>query len=116
MYASGQGVPQDFAEAARWYEKAADQNDPLAQGALGELYANGQGTPRDPVRAAGWYRKAAGQGYGPAQFSLGSSDDGAKAHSLAVKNRDKAAANMTAAQIAEAERLAREWTPTITGP
>jgi TPR repeat protein len=39
MYANGWGVPRDYAEALRWYRKAADQGDANAQGNLGTMYA-----------------------------------------------------------------------------
>ena len=35
MYAQGRGMPQDFGEAAKWYRKAAEQGDALAQFNLG---------------------------------------------------------------------------------
>jgi TPR repeat protein len=57
MYAEGQGVPQDHAEAARWYRKAADQGNALAQFGLGLMYDQGHGvaagpTPRPPAGSA----------------------------------------------------------------
>ena len=70
-YAKSEGVRQDFAEAARWYERAANQGLAEAQHNLGLLYYQGQGVPQDYVAAASWFRKAAEQGYAPAQDSLG---------------------------------------------
>ncbi len=70
IYAKGQGVKQDYAEAAKWYRQAADQGHPAAQTALGELYEAGQGVPRDEAEAAKCYRRAAEQGHAPAQYSL----------------------------------------------
>jgi TPR repeat protein len=46
MYAHGQGLPQDYAEAVKWYRKAADQGYEPAQELLGVAYANGQGVPQ----------------------------------------------------------------------
>ena len=37
MYAKGQGVRQDYAEAVRWYRRAAEQGDVQAQSNLGVL-------------------------------------------------------------------------------
>ncbi len=71
MYYEGQGVRQDYAEAARWYLKAAEQGDPVAQNNLGVAYTKGQGVRQDPVQAEQWYRKAAEQGYAQAQYNLG---------------------------------------------
>ena len=60
MYANGQSVPQDHAEAERWYRKAADQGHQRAQLLLGTLYEKGLGLRQSPVQALDWYRKAAG--------------------------------------------------------
>ena len=58
------------------------------------MYLNSGGVPQDYVQAHKWYNLAASQG-----------------QDLAGSNRDIVAERMTAAQIAEAERLAREWQP-----
>ena len=47
MYENGQGVPQDYAEAVKWYREAADQDDTDAQFNLGLMYENGDGVPRN---------------------------------------------------------------------
>ncbi len=99
MYDKGQGVPQDYAEAMKWYRKAAAQGDAKAQTNLGVMYSKGQGVPQDYVQAHMWYNLAASR--------LPPGTDRARA----VKNRDIVAAKMTPAQIAEAQRLAREWNP-----
>ena len=69
-YYSGQGVPQDYTEAAKWFQKAAEQNNADAQNSLGLCCANGQGVPKDPAEAAKWYRRAADQGNAYAQYNL----------------------------------------------
>ena len=71
MYSNSQGVPQDFAEAMKWYRKAADQGDADAQSNLGYMYSNGQGVPQDYAEAIKWYSKAAKQGNKAAQHNLG---------------------------------------------
>ena len=43
LYYCGQDVPQDYAQAAHWYRKAADQGDYLAQFEVGEMYRQGLG-------------------------------------------------------------------------
>jgi len=101
-HSAGQGVPQDYKEAARWYRMAAEQGQPDAQNNLGFMYANGQGVPQDYIQAHMWYILAA---------SSGGDDDG----EMAAKNRDEIAEKMTAEQIAEAQRLAREWKPKSSG-
>jgi TPR repeat protein len=70
MYEQGQGVAQDYAEAARWYHKAADQQMHIAQLSLGRMYASGHGVARDPAEAARWYRSAADLGLASAQYEL----------------------------------------------
>jgi chemotaxis protein histidine kinase CheA len=62
----------DYAEAARWYRKAADQGDPGAQMRLGNLYYTGYpGAARDYAEAMRWYRKAADQGDASAEYGVG---------------------------------------------
>jgi uncharacterized protein len=134
MFDNGQGVPQDYATAVSWYRKAAEQGHAAAQYNLGRIFANGgQGVPQDYATAASWYRKAAERGDADAQVNLGIlygmgqgvAQDYVNAHmwfSLAasagdkngVKARDMVAAKMTPAQLAEAQKLAREWKPTST--
>jgi hypothetical protein len=61
MYHNGWGVPQDDAEAVKWYRMAAEQGLADAQNSLGLMYRNGWGVPRDYVEAARWYEKAGDQ-------------------------------------------------------
>ena len=70
-YDIGLGVPQDAAEAVRWYRLAAEQGYADAQGNLGLMYANGEGVPQDAAEAVRWYRLAADQGHANAQITLG---------------------------------------------
>ena len=132
MYVEGQGVPQDDAEAVKWYRLAAEQGHVAAQGALGEMYANGRGVPEDDAEAVQWTRLAAGQGHVAAQLSLGLRyylgrgvpEDQVLAYhwwNLAAAQGDEAArkfktrvqGEMTSAQIAEAQKLSREFKPTV---
>ena len=92
MYLEGQGVPQDYAQAMEWYRKAAAQGNTLAQVSLGFMYDKGQGVPQNHVLAYQWMNLAAASG-----------DKGA------IKNRDLMVVKMTASQLEEAQRLAREW-------
>src|SRR2546422_535443 len=71
MYAKGEGVPKDAAEAAEWFRKAATQGNALAQVKLGRMYYDGEGVPKDAAEAAEWWQKAAAQGDAPAQRGLG---------------------------------------------
>ena len=61
------------------------------------MYYDGLGVPQDNVRAHMWCSLAA------ASFWIGAK------HELAVWCRNYVAKFMTPAQIAEAQRLAREW-------
>lgn len=65
------GGTQDYAQAAQWYLKAAEQSHSLAQFNLGVMYARGQGVPQDDAQSVTWIRKAAHQGDAGAQFALG---------------------------------------------
>jgi TPR repeat protein len=71
MYANGEGVPRDFAEAMKWLRKAADQGDVSAQFGVGLMWYQGRGVPQNYVEAAKWFRKAAEQGDALTQTSLG---------------------------------------------
>jgi hypothetical protein len=70
MYAKGEAVAKDSAQAARWYKKAAEQGHAFAQHNLALLYAKGDGVARDPVEAFRWEQKAAEQGDPNAQYNL----------------------------------------------
>jgi uncharacterized protein len=128
-------LARDGAQAVAWYRKAADQGNAVAQTQLGRIYAHGHGVPQDYSQALVWLRKAADQGDAHAQDNLGwmyrdghgVTQDCIRAHmwfNLATsrathtatrdqvsKNRDLVAAKMTPAQVAEAQRMAREWNP-----
>ena len=71
MYAKGQGVPQDSAQAVKWLRLAADQGNALAQHNLGLMYAKGLGVPQDYAQALKWTRLAADQGFEESKNSLG---------------------------------------------
>ncbi len=70
-YANSEGAAQDYAQAAIWYLKAADQNHALARFSLGVMYARGQGVAKDDAKAGVRIRKAAQQGDAGAQCILG---------------------------------------------
>ena len=71
MYETGNGISQDYAEAVKWYRKAAEQGNANAQCNLGYMYENGYGVTKDYAEAVKWYRKAAEQGYARGQCNLG---------------------------------------------
>lgn len=106
MYGTGQGVPQDYVDARKWYRMAADQGNADAQNNLGIMYVKGEGVPQDYVEAHRWFNLAASR-YPAAETEK---------RNTSVKNRDLAAAMMTPQQIAEAQKLARDWKPTRGAP
>ena len=136
MYKNGNGVPQDDKTAVKWWKLAAEQGNASAQFNLGVRYKKGQGVPQDDKTAVKWYTLAAEQGNAAAQHNLGvmyangtlvpQYGDGAGAlvdhirahmwsniaassgYKKAFKIRDVVAEQMTPAQIAEAQKLARE--------
>ena len=97
MYATGEGVPQNFDAAAYWYRHAAEQGDPTGQSLLGLIYDKGQGVPLDEVAAYKWLDLAAARA-------------GKREREYYVHLRDAVAGKMTTGQLAEAQRLAYEWT------
>ncbi len=82
----------DYATALKEFRPIAEQGDATAQFNLGILYGKGQGVLQDYVQAHMWASLAATQN-----------------HELATKLRAALANDMTPEQIAEAQRLAREW-------
>jgi uncharacterized protein len=73
QFANGEGAAQDYAQAAEWYRKAAEQSHSLAQFNLGMMYASGQGVAKDNAQSVMWFDRAAQQGDAGAQFNLGRS-------------------------------------------
>ena len=61
MYNNGQGITKRNLGALRWYCKAADQGNVMAQCALSLMCAKGQGVPHSYKWALAWFRKAADQ-------------------------------------------------------
>jgi uncharacterized protein len=141
MYVSGQGVPKNEVEGAKWIRRAAEQGYANAQLALGALYGMGRGVPQDLTQSVLWYRRAAQQGRVPeAQLKLGlmlyegsgvpkdyvsaymwfnvaAANSGGdnfdrKAIADAARLRDLISGLMTPFEIAEGQKLARNWKPT----
>ncbi len=124
-YANGQGVMQDYVTAYEWFTKAAadgnsdaegrrveiakkmslsqfieaqvkaaKRGDAKAQLYLGEAYSKGLAVPKDFVLSYMWLNLAASGGI-----------------EIAASERDNIANKMNSEQIAEAQRLTREWKP-----
>jgi uncharacterized protein len=92
LYYGGQGVPQDCAEAVKWFRLAAERGDPNAQYALSLMYESGHGVSQDYIVAHTWFDLSAAQGT-----------------QIAVTSRDRVERQMAPVQIAEAQKLAGEW-------
>ncbi|MGH6717915.1 MAG: tetratricopeptide repeat protein [Alphaproteobacteria bacterium] len=99
MYDNGEGVARDDAESVKWFRLAAEQGYAEALANLGVMYAQGQGVPQDYVLAHMWLSLAA------SKLPTGAQRD------VAEVVRDAVANEMTPDQIAEAQRLAQEWSP-----
>ena len=70
MYYWGQGVGQNYAEAARWYRRSAEQGYAWSQNNLACMCFSGQGVQKDKEEARRWFQKAAAQGHEGAQQHL----------------------------------------------
>ena len=97
LYGDGKGVPQDYTEAVKWYRLAAEDGAANAQDNLGRMYAMGFGVPRDYVQAHMWFNLAASKS--------------SRILDMAISDREAVESKMTPEQLAEAQRLAREWMP-----
>ena len=127
MYANGQGVTKDDAEAVKWWRMAAEQGHAIARNNLGSMYAFGYGVSKNEIEAIKWYRLAAEQEYATAQYNLGLmhaygmgvpqndvrgyvwfAQAAAQGHPAALEQSNLLRARMTAAQLAEVDRLSRK--------
>lgn len=97
MYSYGQGVPQDYKEAVKWYRMAAAQGAVDAQETLGLMYMDGTGVPQDYVLSHMWLAIAAAN-----------ADD--EEQQVLMDFLKLVAKQMTASQLAEAQALARKCT------
>jgi ankyrin repeat protein len=137
MYLQGNGVPQNYKEAEKWFRKAAKKGIAAAQVNLGIMYLQGNGVPQDYKEAEQWFCKAAEHGDTSAQYMLGaiyveglgvtqdyiqaymwltvsiagSTNKQSQAIQKATDLRDSFAKKMTPRQINEAKRLAEELEP-----
>jgi len=104
MYNGEVGVPLDYVESARLYRLAAEQGNAFAQSWLGYKYEFGEGVPQDYVEAHKWYNLTASRATGDYQ-----SWRGRGWRERYADERDALAKRLTPAQLAEAQKLAREW-------
>jgi TPR repeat protein len=98
LYDAGQGVPQDYVQAAQWYLKAANQGNSDAQFNLAVDYHNGQGVARDDVQAYKWL-----------EIAKDSAPQGSDGYNRLNSALDSLTTLMTSAQIADAQQAASTW-------
>lgn len=134
-YYWGKGVELDHAKAAEWLRRAAEQNMAGSGYMLGLMHRSGEGVPKDYAKAAYWLQQAAELGNHYAQQmlayhyrdGLGVAQNKVAAYKwidLAIpklkpspardtwiKMREQLGGTMTAEEVAQAERLARDWRP-----
>ncbi len=91
-YATGEDVPQDYAEAVRWFTKAAEQGHVGAQATLGAYYWSGRGVPQDLTKAYFW-----------AILAQTGGDDASKYRVVLLSSR------MSRQQIVAAQQQANQW-------
>ncbi len=120
-YLQGMGIQRDHYKAVKWYELAAEQGIVSSQFNLGLI-------AWDKKEQVKWLLLAAEQGHDTAQYNLalmyiigdGVLQDYVQAHKWfnilaanesedALRKRENIAKKMTTEQIAEAQKLAREW-------
>ena len=136
QYDQGNKYSEDgnYAEAYKWFRRAAEQEHADAQYELGIMYLLGEYVPKDSAEAVKWFRLAAEQGDAQAKFQLGVMYDmglgvpqnNIEAHKWAnlaaaqsqgdvyniyAEFRDAIAEEITPEELAQAQRLARKWQP-----
>ena len=94
MYDNGQGVTKDESEAVKWFRKAAEQDVAAAQFNLALKYFHGKGVPKDYTESYKWLLLCSAQNYEKAKKTV------------PALERD-----MTREQMAEGQKLAREFKP-----
>ena len=128
-------VPQDSAQAFDWIMKAAKQGDTDAEFFISTCYGEGWGVAKDNGQEMAWLRKGAEQGHFNSQFMLGrayaAGMDGVcrvwttrkpisgwtllvgevarRERKEALKRRDKAATQLTPADLSRVQERARKW-------
>jgi hypothetical protein len=71
FYENGYGLPQDYAKAREWFEKAAAKDNADAMFHLATFYEQGYGVPQDYVTAREWYERAAAKDDAEAMYNVG---------------------------------------------
>ncbi len=88
----------DYQRAIEKFQPLAEQGHAIAQYNFGLMYDDGQAVPQDYVQAYKWYTLSAARSKGDLRKK-------------AVRYRNAIEKKMSPAQVAEAQKLAREWIP-----
>lgn len=95
-YYLGRGIAQDYAQAAIWWKKAAEQGYADAQNNLGVLYNSGRGVPQSYSEAYFWQNLAAARANGDRQVQF-------------AKNRDESAGKLSVWERLRVQKRAAKW-------
>jgi Sel1 repeat-containing protein len=98
MYSVGLGIQDDLTKAVKWYWEAAEQGEAEAQITFAMMYYNGLGVPQSEVFAYQWAKISI------SNLSL-EPDDRTQVQELL----DALTAELTPTEIAEAEKLVKQW-------
>ena len=126
MLLQGSEMQQNYSEALKWFQAAANQGHTAAEVNLGLLYKNGRGVLQDFTQAAQWFQKAAAKGHPEAEYHLASlykigqgvkhdmkqayawyNLAAAQGYEPAVAGRENVSTFMSAAEVVEAQALSR---------
>ncbi len=127
-YFGGEGVKQDYALAAKWYQTLADKEVADAQLTIGLMYIRGNGVAKDDQKAIQWLTRAAEHRIPTAQYLLGvahAEGHGVEPNNInaymwyeiaaaleypdAITARDSLAKTMANSDIQKAEKMATDW-------
>ena len=112
LYAYGRGVPQDDAQAAAWFRKAADQGLAAAQRRLGAMYVLGQGVPQDDVEAHRWLNLAASRRLGRQASGIRQTSRRSRAANVRRADRRGASARQGMGRAKETVEFEHHWSLT----
>jgi TPR repeat protein len=63
-------VPHDYAQALKWFRKAAESGNADAEFNIGSMYQQGMGVPENMPEAIEWYKRANTHGQVQARTAL----------------------------------------------
>jgi hypothetical protein len=105
-YLRGEGVPRDPEQAVDLLIRGAEKGDLEAQKNLGAIYLSGDGIAADPDKAYEWLTIVLDTKRTPSPANQQFVDE---VLAEARRLRERAAARLTPAEIAEARQRAADW-------